>query len=77
MEDHFTIKFDFEGHHYEGLILPSFHKNEKGIPVSFAVLLNGVPFGNVSCTGKKWSADTNKPQALVDTVGDYIWHYYE
>jgi len=40
---------------------PSDKLNDKGMPVSFHVVLNEVSFGNLSLSGGKWIIDEDRP----------------
>lgn len=75
-EEYFSIHFDHEGLHYDGIVTPSEKRRQDGTPKSFHVVLNNVFFGNLNFHQAKWNADEQRPQMLVEMVGRQIDAYY-
>ncbi|HEY6976276.1 MAG TPA: hypothetical protein VH396_08295 [Chitinophagaceae bacterium] len=73
---YFSIKFNYDDIHYDGIVTPSEKVREDGTPKSFHVVLNNVLFGNVHHNNGKWAVDEQRPQELTDIVGKQIEKYY-
>lgn len=77
MEDNiFDISFAHGGITYKGWVNPSEKLNEDGKPVSFHVVLNETSFGYMSYQSGHWSINEERPEGLVELVGEKIEEYY-
>lgn len=72
----FDISFVLDGQQYKGWVNPSDKINDKGMPVSFHVVLNEVSFGNLSHSGGKWVVDEDRPAGLAAAAGREISRRY-
>lgn len=73
MEKQIDISFTANGLDYKGWATPSEKNKKDGSPKSFHVVLNDIMFGNVSQSDdKSWTVDEQRPQHLVDTVGEIL-----
>lgn len=73
----FDIEFDCEGRHYKGWVNPSDELQEDGLPVSSHVVLENVSFGYLSFNNGNWSANEERPAALVESIGTQIRNKYK
>jgi hypothetical protein len=73
----FDIEFDCDGKHYKGWVNPSEEINDKGLPVSFHVVLDNVSFGHLSYSNGNWSSDEQRPAALVEAVGKELQQRFQ
>jgi hypothetical protein len=73
----FDIEFDCEGKHYKGWVNPSHELQEDGLPVSSHVVLQNVSFGYLSYNNGTWSANQERPEVLVQTIGEQIHSRYK
>ena len=73
----FDIEVENEGTTYRGWVNPSDKLNEDGFPVSFHVVLNQTSFGHLALNNGVWSADEQRPAALVEAVGEQIARHYQ
>jgi hypothetical protein len=69
---YFSIKFNHDDIHYDGIVTPSEKVRDDGTPKSFHVVLTNVLFGNVHHNNGKWAVDEQRPQELTDIVGKNI-----
>jgi hypothetical protein len=67
-----ALQFDHLGISYTGWATPSDERHEDGHPKSYAVVLNGVFFGNLSCDRGKWVIDERRPHELVVAAGESL-----
>jgi len=72
----FSIQFDHDNIHYDGIITPSEKMREDGTPRSFHVVLNSVLFGNIHYNNSKWAVDKQRPDVLIEIVGKQIEQCY-
>jgi hypothetical protein len=73
----FDIEVQNDGTAYTGWVNPSDKLNEDGFPVSFHVVLNQTSLGHLSLNNGVWSADEQRPAALVEAVGEQIARHYQ
>jgi len=75
----FQLSLDFEGKHYDGTITPSEEKGANGMPVYFRVVLGDTFFAYLCCADNGWNVrdGEDRPNGLVNAIGDYIAEYYE
>jgi hypothetical protein len=73
----FDIEVENDGTTYRGWVNPSDKLNEHGFPTSFHVVLNQTSMGYLSLNNGKWSADEQRPAALVEAVGEQIARHYQ
>ena len=73
----FDIEVQNDGTAYTGWVNPSDKLNEDGFPVSFHVVLNQTSFGHLSLNNGVWSADEQRPAALVEALGEQIARHYQ
>ncbi len=76
-EKFFDIEVETGGTMYTGWVNPSDKLNGDGFPVSFHVVLNQTSLGHLSLNNGKWSADEQRPAALVEAVGKQIARHYQ
>jgi hypothetical protein len=76
-DKYFSIKFNYDNIHYDGIITSSEKVREDGTPKSFHVILNNVLFGNVHHNNGNWAVDEQRPQELTDIVGECIEKNYK
>ena len=76
-ENIFDISFDVEGKKYAGWVNPSRKTDDKGKPVSFHVVLDGVSFGHLSINNCKWIINEERPSSLTEAVGHEIEKKYQ
>jgi hypothetical protein len=72
----FDISFFFDGQQYKGWVNPSDTLNDKGLPVSFHVVLNDVSLGYLSLNEGKWTVNEDRPAGLVEAAGREISKRY-
>ena len=70
-QDYYTIQFDHDGIHYDGRVTPETTSHHES-PGSWHVVLNEVFFGYVSKQGAHWNVSEQRPQELVQAVGQQI-----
>jgi hypothetical protein len=70
------ISFEHDGTKYSGWVNPSDKVNESGFPASFHVVLNDTSFGYVSNNNDEWTANEDRPAALITEVGKAIEKHY-
>ena len=73
----FDIEVETDGTIYTGWVNPSDKRNSDGFPVSFHVVLNQTSLGHLSLNNGVWSADEQRPAALVEAVGEQIARHYQ
>jgi len=73
----FDIEVETDGTIYKGWVNPSDKLNDDSIPVSFHVVLNQTSLGRLSLNNGKWSADEQRPAALVEAAGEQIERHYQ
>ena len=73
--NYFSIKFNHDAIHYDGIVTPSEKVRDDGTPKIFHVVLNNVLFGNVHYNNGKWAGDEQRLQELIDIVGKNIENY--
>jgi hypothetical protein len=71
-ENLFEMRFKINTQVYCARVCPSSELNEVGLPVSFHVTLNDVPFGYMAFDGDHWTVNQVRPKYLVDAVGKQI-----
>jgi hypothetical protein len=72
----FDIVFEDKGQKYTGWVNPSDEMNDKGTPVSFHVVLNGVSFGYLSYNNCKWIVNEDRPSSITEAAGKEIEKHY-
>jgi len=73
----FDIKVETSGAIYNGWVNPSDKLNDDSFSVSFHVVLNQASLGHPSLNNGTWSADEQRPAALVEAVGEQIARHYQ
>jgi hypothetical protein len=77
MEDTiFDIEFNTGGQFYKGWVHPSDKLSPEGKPLSFHVVIDQVSFGYLSYNNCKWHANEEKPDILVQCIGEEIERHY-
>jgi hypothetical protein len=72
----FEIRFKINTQVYCARICPSSELKDDGLPISFHVMLNDVPFGYMAFDGDHWTVNQPRPKYLVDAVGKQIEKKY-
>ena len=72
----FDIELSADGQTYRGWVNPSDKLNNKGIPVSFHVVLNDTSFGYVSYTNAEWVVNEQRSPTMVREIGKQIEEHY-
>ena len=72
----FNIGFEAQGKKYTGWVNPSEKLSEDGRPVSFHVVLDETSFGYLSYNNCKWVANEERPEELINRVGEEIEKHY-
>jgi hypothetical protein len=70
-QTYYSIVFDYDGIHYNGLVTPEV-KAHQDKPSSYHVVLNEVFFGYVSRNKNQWQVSEQRPDGLVQKVGKQI-----
>src|SRR5436190_24322248 len=73
----FDISFKSGDMVYSGWVNPSQKLNDSGTPVSFHVVLNDTSFGYLSYRDCKWMINEDRPDELVELVGEQIEKHYQ
>jgi hypothetical protein len=73
----FDISFEYNDKTYTGLVTPSDQKDDGGRPISFDVVINGQPLGQLSFQDCKWFVDKEKPSGLVKQIGKQIEKHFQ
>lgn len=79
MDSHapFGFHLDYSNKRHEIIAVPQITPIEDDQPVSFYVIVDGTPMGNITCTPDKWESDRIFDQQLVDIIGDHINARYQ
>jgi hypothetical protein len=68
----FGFHLDYKNEPHEIIAIPQIAPLKDELPISFYVIINGSPMGNVTATIDTWTSDGISDQILVDIIGDRI-----
>lgn len=71
------IEFDFKGKHYKGEGVPVISSCTDGVCTQLDITLNKKHIGVMKCTKKGWKLNELKSQAMVNAIGQQVFHWYE
>lgn len=71
------IELDFKGKHYKGEGIPVISSCENGVCKELDITLNKKHLGVIRCTRNGWRMNELKSQAMVNAIGDQIFHWYK